>query len=54
MLLGFSNSSGDEYLRFPFVPSTTLIAEGELTFHMSIGNYASSEMHYVELYLVVH
>ncbi|KAL6201452.1 hypothetical protein ACLB2K_025166 [Fragaria x ananassa] len=29
MLLGFSNSSGDEYLRFPFVPSTTLIAEGE-------------------------
>ncbi|XP_062013156.1 uncharacterized protein LOC133729615 [Rosa rugosa] len=29
MLLGFSNSSVDEYIRFPFVPSTTFIAEGE-------------------------
>lgn len=29
MLLGFSNSTVDEYLRFPFVPSTTFIAEGE-------------------------
>ncbi|XP_050367224.1 uncharacterized protein LOC126785654 [Argentina anserina] len=29
ILLGFLNSTGDEYLRFPFVPSRTMIAEGE-------------------------